>query len=122
MKNYKLMILVLVVLVLIFVFWRGDKAEAEKLDEFAQCLSDKGLIMYSAEWCSHCQNEKRAFGDSFKFITYIECPVEVQKCLTAGIEAYPTWIGSDGRKLIGEQGIEKLSEESGCEIKLKVEN
>lgn len=73
----------------------------------------------------------------FKFIPYVECPDEPQKCLTAGVDGYPTWIfpdlstrtsnepqsnssGQAWRKFEGEQDIKKLSEESGCP--LEVEN
>lgn len=29
---------------------------------------------------------------------------------------YPTWIFQDGKKLVGEQGLRKLSQESGCAL------
>lgn len=63
----------------------GDK------DIFAQCLTEKGWTMYGAEWCSHCKDQKNLFGDSFKYIKYIECPDNIQLCLDRGINAYPTW-------------------------------
>jgi len=92
-----------------------------ELDEFAQCLAEKGIAMYGADWCPHCQNEKKAFGDSFRLVPYVECPDDPQKCLAAGINGYPTWVfsaspagGPNGKKLEGEQGLEKLSQESGC--------
>lgn len=85
-------------------------------DKFAECLRDKGVVMYGADWCPHCQNEKRAFGESFKYVNYVECPKNPKICLDAGIESYPTWIFADGRKLEGEQGLEKLAKESGCNI------
>mgnify|MGYP001572390960 CR=1 FL=1 len=104
-----------IVLVLAFKFIiKKPGASAEALDEFAQCLAQKGATMYGAYWCPHCQNEKRAFGDSFHFVTYVECSAESQKCLDAGVRKYPTWTFADGRKFEGEQGIEKLSQESGC--------
>lgn len=86
-----------------------------KLDNFAKCLASKNIIMYGAEWCSHCQNEKKAFGDSFKYVPYVECPDNPQKCLEKGITGYPTWIFPD-KKLIGKQGLLKLSQESGCPL------
>lgn len=88
----------------------------DELDAFAQCLADKGAVMYGADWCPHCHNEKQAFGDSFRLVPYVECPDNPQKCLSAGINVYPTWIFPDGKKLVGEQGIKKLSQESGCPI------
>ena len=85
-----------------------------KYDNFAKCLSDKGVIMYGADWCPHCQNEKRAFGDSFRLITYVECPDNPQQCIDVNVENYPTWVFPDVENLIGEQGLKKLSEKSDC--------
>ncbi len=72
--------------------------------------------MYGAAWCAHCQDQKNLFGGSFKFVPYVECPDEPQKCLNEGVTGYPTWVFSDGKKLIGEQGLEKLSQESSCPL------
>ncbi len=84
------------------------------LDAFAQCLAEKNIAMYGAEWCLHCQSEKKAFGDSFRLVPYVECPDDPERCLAAGINGYPTWIFSGGRRLEGEQGLKRLSQESGC--------
>ena len=94
------------------------------LDGFAQCLADKKITMYGANWCQHCLNEKKGFGDSFRLVPYVECPDNIKMCLDLGIDGYPTWILPDtstsspqaGRKLVGEQGIEKLSQESECPL------
>lgn len=86
------------------------------MDAFAKCLAEKGAVMYGAYWCPHCQQEKKAFGESFKLVNYVECTEETQRCLDEKIEGYPTWTFPDGRRFAGEQGIEKLSKESGCAI------
>lgn len=112
---------------LVFSFSRpsgGDRASV--LDAFGSCLAGKGVTMYGAYWCSHCQNEKKAFGDSFRYVPYVECTKDPKKCLEKGIEAYPTWIFPDGysptgspvkgKRLVGEQGLAKLSSESGCQL------
>lgn len=120
-KNSKRNIFIFLIVVLIFAFLilnsagRNKPAE-EKLDAFAKCLTEREITMYGADWCPHCLNEKKAFGKSFRLVKYVECPNEPQKCIDAGINGYPTWIFSDGRKLEGEQGLEKLSRESGCEL------
>lgn len=114
----------IVLLSLLAVAWYVAKPNTGKgLDDFAKCLKSKNIVMYGADWCPHCQNEKNAFGDSFQFIQYVECPKNPNRCLAAGINSYPTWIfpaspagGPDGRKLQGEQGLEKLSQESGCPL------
>ncbi|MBI4993800.1 hypothetical protein HZC33_02480 [Candidatus Wolfebacteria bacterium] len=87
-----------------------------QFDSFAKCLAQKQITMYGAYWCAHCQNEKKAFGNSFQYVPYVECTKETKLCLEKGVEGYPTWIFPDGRKLVGEQGIEKLSKESGCAL------
>lgn len=85
-------------------------------DEFARCLAAKNITMYGADWCTHCQNEKLAFGDSFRLVPYVACPQNIKECLARGIEGYPTWIFPDGRKLAGEQGLQKLAAASGCPL------
>lgn len=127
MKSYslKLKILVLGIVVFSFLFlaFRFGRQSGSfgvgSLDAFAQCLASKKITMYGAASCSHCQNEKKAFGKSFKYVPYVECPADPQRCAAAGIDGYPTWILGDGKKLVGEQGLEKLSQESGCSLNRK---
>ncbi len=86
------------------------------LDIFAKCVTDYGLTMYGAVWCSHCLNEKKAFGESFKYINYVECPDNIQLCVDAGINGYPTWSDKAGNKYEGEQGLSGLSKITACEL------
>jgi len=94
---------------------------AINLDDFAQCLTNKSVVFYGAYWCPHCQNNKALFGDSFKYVNYIECGVEgnvqlqTQQCQDAQISGYPTWI-VNGEKLAGEQTLENLARLTGCEL------
>lgn len=94
----------------------GKNFPSTKYDAFAQCLASKKLTMYGAVWCSHCKAEKARFGDSFKYVPYVECTENPNECLIKGVESYPTWIDENGIKYIGEQGLEKLSEISGCKL------
>lgn len=109
------------VVALFFAMWYFSRVPSPygNLDLFAQCLAEKKITMYGAYWCSHCQAEKARFGNSFKYVPYVECTEETNKCVEAGIEGYPTWILQDGTKLVGEQGLEKLSEVSGCVLPQK---
>jgi len=90
--------------------------ESKNFDLFAQCLAEKKLTMYGADWCPHCQNEKKHFGDSFKYVPYVECPNNTKLCLDKGVNGYPTWIDANGSKYEGEQGLNKLAEISGCKL------
>ena len=117
MKNtIKLFVIGAVVAGIAFVVLKPEQQVASALDSFAQCLTDEKVTMYGANWCPHCQNEKKAFGDSFHLVPYVECPDDPARCLQQGIKGYPTWVFPDGRKLAGEQGLEKLSKESGCQL------
>lgn len=71
--------------------------------------------MYGAKWCAHCQNQKKEFGKSFRFINYVECPDNIELCLSRGVASYPTWILND-KKYEGEMSLEGLSEISGCAL------
>lgn len=91
---------------------------SSRTDALAKCLTEKGAKMYGADWCPHCKNQKVAFGDSFKYIDYIECDPQgpnanPEACKAAGIQGYPTWV-IDGAKYPGEQDLATLSKLSGC--------
>lgn len=103
--------------VIIFVIKQGGNEKGENLDAFAQCLSQKGVAMYGSANCPHCQNEKNRFGEAFRYINYVECLSEPRRCVDQGINSVPTWLLANGQKLVGEQGLEKLAQASGCPLK-----
>jgi len=109
-------LILLAIIFTAFYFYKPAATTSVKYDDFAKCLASKNITMYGTKGCSHCQNEKRAFGDSFKYVPYVECTAEPQKCVDKDVQTVPTWIFPDGKKLIGEQGVEKLSQESGCPL------
>ncbi len=122
MSKSKILILLAILIIVVgalILGWGNKPASAYNTENFAKCLKEKEVTMYGAEWCPHCQNEKKVFGSDFKYILYVECPDNPQKCINAGIEGYPTWILKDGKKLVGEQGLEKLSEATGCLLEKK---
>lgn len=88
----------------------------KNLATFVQCLAEKNMTMYGAEWCSHCKREKALFGTAFKYVPYIECPENEKLCLDKSINGYPTWIDGIGKKYEGEQGLEGLAKISGCPL------
>lgn len=63
----------------------GDK------DALAKCITEKGWAMYGTYSCSHCQAQKKIFGDSFQYIKYVECTKDVQLCIDKKINGFPTW-------------------------------
>lgn len=99
--------------------WKGN--QPGKLDSFAQCLTEKGLKFYGAFWCPHCQAMKRLFGNSTKYLDYIECSTpngqaQTQICIDNKITGYPTWVFADGSRLSGEVELSTLAEKTSCPL------
>lgn len=87
----------------------------------AKHLAETGAKMYGAFWCSHCIEQKETFGAGAE-IPYVECfPDGWERgtplsgaCEAAKVDGFPTWV-INGKKLEGEQTLEKLAELSGFE-------
>lgn len=102
-------------------YYNNAPQASGQYDEFAQCLTQKGVKMYGAYWCPHCNNQKKAFAGSWKHIDYIECSLpnkggQSTTCQEADIQAYPTWELPDGQRIEGELSMKRLSELSGCTL------
>jgi uncharacterized membrane protein/glutaredoxin len=83
----------------------------------AQHLTATNAKMYGAYWCSHCENQKRKFGEAQKLIPYIECDAngvnpQTALCQQKGIKGFPTW-EINGKMLSGERSLDELANESG---------
>lgn len=116
MKKIAIIIISLVVLLIVGAALYGafsPKADPGK-DAFAKCLADKKVTMYGAYWCSHCQNQKKLFGQSFQYVPYVECTQETKKCEDQKITGYPTWIFEDGSRIEGEATFQQLSDKTSC--------
>lgn len=109
-------VVAIVIVAASFFYSNGSQGN---LDSFVACLSEKGATMYGAKWCAFCNKEKQLFGLLFSDIGYVECPENVEKCIALNIESYPTWIFSNGKRLVGFQTLEQLAEASGCNLSEK---
>ncbi len=90
----------------------------------ARHLGKVNAVMYGAYNCSHCKDQKNAFGkQAFKHINYVECSIQGKNakpslCFAKGIKAYPTWeIG--GKFYQGRQSLQRLSELSNFKYQKK---
>ena len=116
--------IIIVIILLGFIGFNITKNTTKapsKYDSFAKCLTDNGVKMYGAYWCPHCNNQKELFGNSWQYVTYIECSLpnkagQTQMCNQAGIKAYPTWEFQDGKRLEGELTFAQLSQYSNCHL------
>lgn len=85
----------------------------------AQCLTEKGVRLYSTWWCGPCRMQQQLFGDGASRIDKTECsdPGEVDQrpvCARAHITSYPTWTFPDGSRLEGVQPLDGLADHAGC--------
>ena len=94
----------------------SEKPISGSLDPLAICLTEKGATMYGTQWCTHCQAQKKMFGNSFQYIIFVDCDKNSVECSKAGVEGYPTW-SINGTNYPGEQSVDKLALLSGCSKK-----
>ena len=110
------------IIVLAIVVWAlVSQSSSSKYDSFAQCITSKGMKMYGAFWCPHCQDQKKMFGNSIKYVNYIECSTsdgqgQIPECTLAGIQSYPTWELPGGAKKQGSLTLQELSVFTGCQL------
>ena len=92
----------------------GEKLDSGYIERLAKFLNEKGMVMYGAYWCSHCKQQKEAFGDAFQYVDYVECDAKgpnpnPDECAAQGITGYPTWI-YQGKQYSGFQDLSKLAQ------------
>ena len=115
---------IVIVIVVIFLF-SNKETEPGKYDELAQCIVESGTKLYSAWWCSHCQAQKKDFGNSFKILVeggvHVECSPDGSKvisdfCRSEGVTGTPSWKLSDETILRGRQSLLTLAQATGCTL------
>ncbi|MDP3765605.1 MAG: hypothetical protein Q8R04_03765 [Nanoarchaeota archaeon] len=84
--------------------------KAGPYDNFAKCLTEKGVVMYGAMgWCKFTQGQKGMFGKSFRYINYHELQD------LPGIKKTPTWV-INGAWHENAQSFDTLAALTGCKI------
>ena len=97
-------------------------ARAVTLAGFGRCLRTKGATFYGASWCPHCQSQRETLGEAMDYVRYVECSVDGERgepsavCKKAKVDGYPTWTFSNGSRADGEQSLEELAAQTGCEL------
>lgn len=54
------------------------------------------------------------FGDSFQYVTYVECMEETERC--TNLKWVPTREIGEGNYLEGKQALSTLAKETGCDL------
>ena len=85
----------------------------EYTEKLAKYLTEQGMVFYGAYWCSHCNDQKKLFGEALKYVDYVECDPEGEnanpdECKAQKVEAYPTWVYK-GQKFQGAKSLAELA-------------
>lgn len=114
-------VLIGIVIVLVFAAKSGEDYDGAEVDAFAKCITERGAVMYGAFWCPHCADVKKMFGESFRYVNYVECDPRGENeqsllCIEKGIENYATFEFNDdpSSRLVGEPTFEDLAAATGC--------
>jgi len=113
---------VLIVAAFGLAYYLGTRVQ-HKYDGFARCLTDRGVKMYGAYWCPHCQEQKEKFEASFEYVPYVECGVkgdlhaQSQICKDEKVNHYPTWqFPPTGERVERVFTLQELSDRTGCPL------
>jgi len=112
-RNKKTLSFLMAIFVLLFLVGAGFAYSylffPGPYDDFAKCLTEKGMVIYGADGCQYTQEQRAMFGKSFKFVNY--------KDFSKGpdIKVTPTWV-LNGEKYEKTQSFERLSEITGCPL------
>ncbi|MGA2004515.1 MAG: hypothetical protein ABSG70_14105 [Terriglobales bacterium] len=105
-----------------FAYYLGNRSQ-HKYDSFARCLGDRGVKMYGAWWCPHCQEQKEKFAASFEYAPYVECGIKgdvhglAQVCKEQDIHHFPTWqFPPTGERVERIFTLEELRDRTGCSL------
>ena len=86
--------------------------------ELARYLKYKGVVKYSAYWCSNCHNQSELFGkQAYKELNVVECArdginSQTQLCIDKKIKGFPTW-EINGKLILGVLSLKELSKLTG---------
>ncbi len=113
-SNKKIILISIVSIVFVLIvggigFSYMNSLKPGPLDDFAQCLTDNGAVMYGASWCKYTAAQKQMFGNSMRFIDYRDFTENPE------VKTTPTWF-IDGQKYEKVQSFDKLALVSGCTI------
>lgn len=106
----------------VYIYSQSLPPPAHLYDALAKCIAESSTTFYGASWCPHCAEQKTKFGTGAQYLPYVECAAtstgggETQVCIDHDITQYPTWVFSDGSRLVGVQTPQTLAQKTGCAI------
>lgn len=84
----------------------------------ARCLTNKGAILYVADWCRYCTRTLDEFGPSVASLKVVHCFDDRSDdaiCEKLDLVGVPTWIAPGRERLIGFTPLRDIAVWSNCE-------
>lgn len=110
-KIYLIMSIILVILIIgifsIKLFYKESATES-----LTKCISNNSHL-YSFTGCSHCQEQRRLFGDYYNLLSVTDCINDTQECVHMNVTATPSWYIND-TMYVGYKSLKQLKELTGC--------
>ncbi|MBA7650082.1 hypothetical protein ES703_57883 [subsurface metagenome] len=96
---------------------RYSEEDLEKISTFIDCLAEKDVKIYGANWCGWTEKLviETLGGFDVAAPIYVECTEETELCSSEDVEGYPT-IKIDGELYEGSRTFEGFAEATGCII------
>ncbi len=88
-------------------------AVIQERNNLAKCLTENGATLFIENNCPVCDEQKRIFSSSSKYLNFIDCSENKEYCKSAGIYSYPTWIIHD-QLFVDIHSLEDLKLIAGC--------
>lgn len=112
-KNFLFLIaIILAVILIIILIFLFKKPEINADLETIKCIGNNSILYYS-KVCSHCEEQKRVFGDNFNYLTSIDCLEFPQECWKNNIIKVPSWV-IKGVRYEGKKSMEELISLTEC--------
>lgn len=112
MKKKSLITLIVVLVVIVLAIVILTRSHPETSDDVAKCIGSKSTL-YVQLGCHACDLQEEMFGESYEYISSVDCFFEREKCIEDNIQATPTWIIND-EKVVGVKSVEELQNLIGC--------
>ena len=80
----------------------------------AECMTEKGAVIYGSRGCSITVKQLNLFGNASRYLDYVDCNDNRDRCAKNSIRYYPTWI-CKGRRITGSYPLDALADFTGCD-------
>lgn len=109
---YWVVLIIFLILTIVLLITSLVKPKAQVDEIIAKCIGQNS-ILYSQLGCSHCIDQEKLFGETYKYLTVVDCWYEPQLCVESNITGTPSWV-INGEIYNGVHKVDELMELTGC--------